>query len=664
MTLTEAKKILGLQPDEDPRPHLEEFHAVREKIADMVRTAPNEQLAERYQHGLVEFDKALAAVREYLEALGLIPRAEDVPVAESAQPERGHPVFVRENELAEPVGLPVMSVDFAESELKSEEEPRASKLFGILCVALFLLTVIGFGTVAFIKFEEERELSKRQRVAFLERQGAIFIDNRRWPEAGEAFDEIEELYPDSELVDIGRRSIEAGMAEEQSQFIGYWKGEAIASFETGRWSDAESAARQVLDKYPDEEELNELVGKIGIARQEEERQAAFDEVREQIEARKFDAAISAARGIVQQNVNDADAVSLLKAAESAKRKAADDLEKGRLLLTRAAERDTGEYDEQAMEWLREAVALAPDDTEILARFEKMAAYTRTIRIPEDVPTVAEALKNARDRDRLVLGEGEWEGPFVISTAIELQGVSGKTIVQCKADGGSVISIMPGVDGARLSGLTLRHLSFDAGEERFSLAHVRGAKVDFSDCRFERGSGHGIAVTDGGHAKVVRCRFSENGWNGIAVMGSGSLLEAEENSLKENFQNGIESWNGAAVILSNNVCTGNSRNGIHVDAGEASATVLDNVLSGNREFGLVVGSAGSGEVNSNTMENNILGGVVVRTGASKVLIKGNRIAGNKGPGLVLEKGIREEPYIGNRITGNGGEEFISDIDLSH
>ncbi|RPJ34431.1 MAG: hypothetical protein EHM17_06590, partial [Verrucomicrobiaceae bacterium] len=70
MDSSEARKILGLGPDEDPRPHLAEFQAARERIAEMVRTAPNDQLAMRYQEGLVEFDQALAAIREHLEALG------------------------------------------------------------------------------------------------------------------------------------------------------------------------------------------------------------------------------------------------------------------------------------------------------------------------------------------------------------------------------------------------------------------------------------------------------------------------------------------------------------------------------------------------------------------------------------------------------------------
>ena len=71
MTLTDARKILGLGPDEDPRPLLAEFKNAREHIAAMVRTAPNETLGDRYQQGLVEFDQALAAVQEHLEASGL-----------------------------------------------------------------------------------------------------------------------------------------------------------------------------------------------------------------------------------------------------------------------------------------------------------------------------------------------------------------------------------------------------------------------------------------------------------------------------------------------------------------------------------------------------------------------------------------------------------------
>ena len=89
MKLSEARKILGLGPDEDPRPHLVEFRSARERIAELVRSAPNETLGDRYQQGLVEFDKALAAVREYLEALGLVERTD--PATHKSPPPRPNP---------------------------------------------------------------------------------------------------------------------------------------------------------------------------------------------------------------------------------------------------------------------------------------------------------------------------------------------------------------------------------------------------------------------------------------------------------------------------------------------------------------------------------------------------------------------------------------------
>lgn len=660
MTLTEARKVLGLGPDEDPRPQLAEFRAMRERIAEMARAAPNDELARRYQDGLVEFDRALAAVREYLEALGLIPRLADVKVEEAPPVDRGVPAFNADNPLSDQVVPRAVSV--AERDFSEEEnpEPSTARVLRFALWFLIVLSVLGFGGWAYLEMEEEERISRNARIAFLERQGANFIENRRWPEAAEAFDEIKDIDPESDLILLGRRSIEAGMAEEQNQFIGYWKGEAIAAFEAGRWDDSEKAAKQVLDKYPEENETKALIARIAEAKREEESEVAYAAIRAMIAKREFDAAISAARTLADK---DGDAAPLLREAQAAKEKATADRLAARDLMAQAAAMDDGEFDPIALELMREALSLAPDDAEVAARYEKMAAYTRTIRIPGDFKTIQEALASARDRDRLVIAEGIWEGPLLIPAALELEGVPGKTIIQCAADAGSVLTFAPGVKGARVGGLTLRHLSFDAGAERFSLALVRGAEVDFSDCRFEQGSGHGIVITGGGHGRVLRCHFSENGWNGIAVMGPDSLLVAEGNTLDGNFQNGIEAWDSASVILSKNKCTGNSRNGIHLDCGPASTTITGNTLTGNREFGMVLSAAGGGEATGNTMGKNFLGGMVVKAEAAKTTVRHNTISDNDGPGLALGKGLSGDPYTANQVTGNKGGEILKDVDLS-
>ncbi len=171
--------------------------------------------------------------------------------------------------------------------------------------------------------------------------------------------------------------------------------------------------------------------------------------------------------------------------------------------------------------MREATALAPDNPEIAARLEKMASYTRTLRVPGDFATPAEALAAARDRDRIVLAEQTWKGPLVVNAAIDLQGAgSAKTIVECPATEGSAITIGPDAKGARISGITFRHESFHAlGSDRFSAALVRGGSATFSDCRFSDASGHGLVVIEQGAAIANRCRFSDNGWNGAAAIGT-------------------------------------------------------------------------------------------------------------------------------------------------
>ena len=664
MTLTEARKILGLEPGEDPRLQLGNFKVMREQIAEIVRTAPNKILAKRYREGLVEFDEALAAVRGYLEALGLNTQETDVTKDEVPSAGRGHAVFSEENKVKNLAGLPVLSTEPLEPKIRVESGKMDSgKSFRFFRWTLLILGLVGFSGWMYQKIEKENNLKKQERVALLERQGAIFIENRRWPEAMESFNEISGIFPDSEVVKLGRRSIETGMAEEQSQFIAYWKGEAIAAFEASRWEDSEKAAKQVLERYPEEKEVKALLAKIAVAMREEQRQDAFAKVRTMLEDRKFDEAWGAARELTEKDSSDAEAIALMNEISEAREKAAGDLVKAKALLAKAAKKDSGEFNEEVMKWLAEALALAPDDAGVQAMYEKMAAYTRTIRIPEDVKTLKKALANAKDGDRLVLAAGIWEGPVEIQAGIELEGVSGKTIIQCQANAGSVISLGSNVKGAHVSGLTLRHLSFDAGEERFSLALVKGAEAAFSDCRFEQGSGHGLAVTGGGHVKVSRCRFTENGWNGIAVMGDGSLLEAEGNTLKGNFQNGIEGWDGAGIIVSKNICIGNSRNGLHLDVGSASATVLDNQMTANREFGIVLSSAGSGQVTGNFCGKNILGGMVAKAKISGVSVVKNEITANLGPGLILEKGVKPESFLDNKITANEGVEIMTETDLS-
>lgn len=640
MTLTQARKILGLAPDEDPRPHLVELHGVRERIAEIVRCAPNEALALRHQAELIEFDQALAAVREYLEALGLT--SPPLPPASSHVPAGD----------GEEIG----------------ESARSSRSLSYL--AWFLIFLIGVSGGAWLFWKNGQfEAEQRQiRIAFLERQGTRFVENRNWTDAVRAFNEIEILAPNSELARRGRSSIEAGMSEEQTQFISYWVGQAAAELEAGRLDEAVLAARQVLAQFPQQKEATVILERAAAARAgqalAEALAKALAGARAEIDLRNWDAAIAGAEKILGMSPANADALAIIAEASAAHEQVLADEKRALELLEMAAARDPGEYDEQALAWIREARSLAPGNQEIAARFEKISSYIRTIRVPGDFETPAEALASARDRDRIVISGETWKGPLSVNAAVEIEGAGvGKTIIECEAEDGSVITIGPDATGARISGITFRHESFAAGTERFSVALVRGGVAAFVDCQFIKASGHGLAVIEGGQASASRCRFADNGWNGVAGIGQGTTLEVRDCESLDNFENGIESWQEAAVTLVNNRCEGNSRNGIHTDNGPASATIESNQLIANREFGLVLSSAGGGRITGNTARGNLLGGFVIRSTASTLPFSKNQASLNQGPGLVLEIGLVPASYQDNSIEKNSGGQILSDTDLS-
>ncbi|HEY1122770.1 MAG TPA: hypothetical protein VGE67_14260, partial [Haloferula sp.] len=105
MTLEEARRILGLSEKEDVKDRLEEFLAARERIADMVRNAPNETLALRFQDGLIEFDKALAVLRENSEKEPeeVVRAREWMAAARDSEPKEKDPVAEAPASPSEPV---------------------------------------------------------------------------------------------------------------------------------------------------------------------------------------------------------------------------------------------------------------------------------------------------------------------------------------------------------------------------------------------------------------------------------------------------------------------------------------------------------------------------------------------------------------------------------
>jgi hypothetical protein len=213
MNTHEARRILGLGPDEDPAPHLAEFEEARKRIEEMVRAAPNAALAARYRIGLEEFEQALTVIR----GADAPPKIDPAP--EIVLPAEKPPAPTAKL-------LPTSGVEAGPEAVIASVPIRRGVV--LLLLLMVFLTAAGGGAWYYYKNEESQRLLRQSRITFLEREGGFYVENRRWADAAKSYAEIEELSPGSEVAKLGRRSIEAGMAEEQTQFVGYWTGQAYA----------------------------------------------------------------------------------------------------------------------------------------------------------------------------------------------------------------------------------------------------------------------------------------------------------------------------------------------------------------------------------------------------------------------------------------------------
>ncbi|BCX50400.1 hypothetical protein HAHE_43080 [Haloferula helveola] len=680
--MEEAKSVLGLGAEEDPVTRMGEFAEARERLADLVRNAPNETIATRYQEGLQEFDRAMAAVREEAERrrqekvaamMALVPgsvtgksvstKREDFhstpvppkkPVADPAPPQA-------ESEVAPAVQAGPSDTPVDPEEEYNEPEPESTGLGLRVALYLMLFLVIGGAGGGWLYFhiQAEKDVRRQMEMANLERLAAKLVDGRSWKEAKEAYLQIEKLSPGSEVVLTGLRSIEFGMREEQEQFVGYWSGEALAAFEADRLDDAAAAAEKVLKKYPNESEVLELRDKIESARVSQVRTQWTEAIRAAVEIRNWEQAESGLSALAGELPGDELIRTLGKEIAAAKEKQQQEFGRARELAGAAKLRDQGAFDAQALEWMREAIALAPHDEEIRALYEKIASYTRTLRVPEDMATLKEALQGARDRDRVVLGEGVFEGGLAINVAVQLEGAGeGKTVLEAEAGEAPVITFGPGAKKATVSGVVFHKKGFDPAETRYPAVQLRGAEVSFADCVFLEASGHGLEVIESGVADALRCEFKGNGWDGAAAHGKDSRLVIRESRSTENYGHGFEVWDGGSASISECVAKGNSRAGILIDSAAEGIDLLANEVMGNREYGIVLAAGASGRVRGNSVYANKIGGMAVRFSAISMVVEKNRMEKNDGPGLILEQGLREDIYSDNVVRLNDGGNLVA------
>jgi len=507
----------------------------------------------------------------------------------------------------------------------------------------------------------QQELTTRnEQLDRLAREADELLAQRRWPEAKEVSAAIEALDPGSPFALDARRRLAAGMEIENSEFIAYWLGAADAALLASDWEAAQAAMAQVSGRAPAELGLAALETRLVQGRKLQALNDLMQRAGAALQERRWPDAQALARQVLASNPQHLAAAELLKEAQAGEARELAARQQAVEIFARALALDTGVFNQEALDLLRQATRLDPQNPKIAAQFEKMAAYIRTVRVPDDFPSIAAALAEAKAGDRLVIGPGIWKESLLLPVRVDIQGAGAEqTIIQCAAEAGSVLTIGEGGSGSTVFGITFRHELFDPAAERFAVVLVNAGKVAFRSCRFEQGSGHGLAVIAGAAAEVRGCWFSGNAWDGVSVYGAGSDLQMRDSFAEENFSHGVDIWDGASGLVEGSALRGNGANGLLVHT-QGKVVLRRNSCSENREFGIVLGAAGAGEAVENVLTKNVLGGMVTRVGAAALSVVANESSRNLGPGMVFERGLALP--AGNVSHGNFGGDLLGDAQL--
>jgi parallel beta-helix repeat protein len=182
-----------------------------------------------------------------------------------------------------------------------------------------------------------------------------------------------------------------------------------------------------------------------------------------------------------------------------------------------------------------------------------------------------------------------------------------------------------------------------------------ANATLDNCIIRQNASDGIGIGVGARATVQSCQVKDNKRVGIYVAGNvgfGAALGSPDYG--ESSVNGKVVVNDKTlgnVVLTNNVCGGNSANGIYIYS-KVDGVVQKNRCENNGFPGIAVaGKSTSLSITENICTGNQQDGIVIR-GGSSVLCAKNECTQNKGSGIYVEGAGTTPKLEGNSCSENG------------
>jgi tetratricopeptide (TPR) repeat protein len=606
LSYEDAMKVLGFEPGAIVSPHLPVFRRVETKLGELIETTEDEQVKAIFREELGRLNEALRVV---------------------------------------------------EAEKAREPSLKARGMGVRLALSLFLVAcIVGSAWWANKMLLEDRATTQERDLETLALDGRIAVESRNWAKAEAIYQEISSREPDSQRARDGFRSIEEGKEAGRRQKLGFLLGSVRAAIEQRDWNEAEAKGKEVLEMEPGHQEVLAMLKSIEDGRVYDKIVIMLESAEEALRDEKW--VVLAKRTAELESIAPSHAqLARLKSASAQGMKILEERRiMARELYDKAFALDEGEHSEEALEALREAIRLA-DHEDFQVLYKKMSSYTRVLEVPGDYSTIAEALKAARSNDKVRIGPGTYKESLTLTVKVDLEGAgSDKTIIECEAKVASVLLARKDATGSRVAHVTLQQAGIDLTEERYPVVAADGVELSVEDCRVVNGSGHGIAVINGGLGRLRNVTVSKCGWDGLAVYGDESRADVADSRFESNFHHGIDAWAGGSVEIRKSRTTLNGLAGVLLMSPGVKSMVTQCTADRNREVGIMVSNGSQAVLRANRAELNLLGGFLVEGEGTSVALEGNVAEKNYKVGIVVDKRSTASRFKNNISRNNVGQQL--------
>ena len=195
---------------------------------------------------------------------------------------------------------------------------------------------------------------------------------------------------------------------------------------------------------------------------------------------------------------------------------------------------------------------------------------KKITVPKDFPTIQKALGEAEEGDTVFVRKGVYKENITLTDDVALVGEDMLTTI---IDGRRKGPVVVGADGALITGFTIRN-----GTTGILCKNTRPA-IDRNLIIDNKGTGiHALVILPDITNNIV-CR---NEWTGIFLESvRGTRTSISNNVIQENGYSGIFGANRTEVLVRNNVLSGNKQYGIFLGPDARRTRIINNNFYKNR-----------------------------------------------------------------------------------